>query len=269
MDIELPMTLRKLVRAYSDLPEVEAIGLGGSRAYFLADAQSDYDLYVFTQDAIPLDTRRTIAHQFDSNPEIGNPWWGDEDALYDGSVGYDLSFWNVQDFETHLRGVIEHHRPSLGFSTSFWFTVRHAIILFDRGDWLTRIKEFAEAPYPEPLRDAIVRLNAPLLRSAHASYRHQIELAIGRNDNVSVNHRITAFLESVFDIVFAITRTLHPGEKRQLTWMATLGESVPASLDRHIRDLVLSIGDPSLNTVLPALDAVCDDIDAMIRTMED
>lgn len=269
MDIELPMTLRKLVRAYSGLPEVEAVGLGGSRAYFLTDAQSDYDLYIFTRAAVPLDTRREIANQFDSTPEIGNPWWGDEDALFDGNAGYDLSFWNVQDFETHLRGVIEKHRPSLGFSTSFWFTVRNAIILFDRDTWLAGIKELAHAPYPDPLRDAIVRLNTPLLRSAHASYRHQIDLAIGRNDLVSVNHRIAAFLESAFDIIFALTRTLHPGEKRQLTWLPTLGESVPAELDRHIRELLVSIGDPSLTTVLPALDAVCDDIDAMIRTMQE
>lgn len=269
MDIELPMTLRKLVRAYSDLPEVGAIGLGGSRAYFQADAQSDYDLYVFTRADIPLDTRRKIASQFDSSPEIGNPWWGDEDALYDGSAGYDLSFWNTGDFETHLRGVIEEHRPSLGFSTSFWFTVNNTIILFDRDDWLANMKQLADAPYPDPLRDAIVRLNAPLLRSAHASYRHQIELAIGRNDLVSVNHRITAFLESAFDIIFALTRTLHPGEKRQLTWLATLGDSVPTVMDRHIRELLLSIGDPSLTTVLPALDAVCDDIEAMIRATQE
>ena len=69
-----------LVQAYSALPQVTAIALGGSRASVQEDSLSDFDVYIFTTAPIPLDLRRDLAARFDTDPEIANPWWGDEDA---------------------------------------------------------------------------------------------------------------------------------------------------------------------------------------------
>ncbi len=51
-----------------------------------------------------------------------------------------------------------------------------------------------------------------------ASYYEQIKKALTRNDFVSVNHRISAFLASYFDVIFALNETLHPGEKRLMNY---------------------------------------------------
>jgi hypothetical protein len=261
-------TLNLVVDAFSALPEVTAIGLGGSRASGQDDMLSDIDLYVFTTAAIPLPVRRSIALNFDPTPEIGNPWWGDEDAWFAGSTPYDVIFWDAGNFATELHRVIEMHQPSPGYSTSFWFTVRNATCLYDREGWLAELKTLAEKPYPEGLRNAIIAFNAPLLRNVHASYRRQIEHAVKRKDPVSINHRVAAMLASVFDIAFAVTKTLHPGEKRQLVWLAEQGESVPPRLQSHIRDLLRAAGHADSNEILGAVDAICDDIDVMISTVE-
>ena len=46
------------------------------------------------------------------------------------------------------------------------------------------------------------------------SFDKQIKKALDRNDFVSVNHRTAAFVASYFDVIFAVNRLTHPGEKR-------------------------------------------------------
>jgi hypothetical protein len=263
----LPAAVAAIVDRFSRRPEVIAIALGGSRATGHVDAHSDCDVYVFGDGRVPETIRREIALRFDPNPEIGNPWFGDEDAWMDptGGVAVDLVFFGHEWFEARLREVIERHRPAPGYTTAFWHTARHADPLFDRDGWLARMRELAATPYPEPLRRAIVAYNHPLLRTAHASYRNQLELALERSDAVSVQHRTTTLLASVFDILFAAFRTLHPGEKRLLDHLDALGEGAGRDFARQIRDLLTACGNPDGSDVLPAVDALCDALDRLLQ----
>lgn len=257
-------TLDIVVETLSALPQVVGIGLGGSRTANLGDGASDHDLYVFGTAPVPLEVRRDLGLRFDPSPEIGNPYWGDEDAWSADGTWFDLSYWDTAGFEAGLRRVIEEHRPTNGYSTSFWYTARNLQPLFDRDGWLRRIGELAARPYPDGLANAIIRLNHPLLRSIHASYRNQVARAITLDDPVSVNHRVAELLKTAFDIVFAHHRQLHPGEKRQLQVMAIL--SGTERLDAEIRALLVACGSPSYDGLLARVDAVCDAVDAMLAS---
>jgi hypothetical protein len=70
----------------------------------------------------------------------------------------------------------------------------------------------------------------------------QIAAAIRRNDTVSINHRVAAWLASYFDIIFAVNSRFHPGEKRLLSQIAEL----PDLPDGAIADvlIVLSMSAP-------------------------
>jgi len=50
----LPNAVQEIVATLSAQPEVTAIALGGSRCTGFADAESDYDIYVFVESEIPL-----------------------------------------------------------------------------------------------------------------------------------------------------------------------------------------------------------------------
>ena len=257
----------QIVEALSARQEVHAIALGGSRTAGRADLASDYDIYVFVDGDVPLDARRALARRFEPAPEVGNTWFGPGDEWTEAATGtsVDVMYWQRDDFERDLRDVIERHRPSLGYSTAFWYTVRYATPLYDRSGWFADFQALAAHPYPDALREAIIDFNHPLLRTTHSSWRHQIELAMGRDDPVSVNHRVTALIQSVIDIIFALHRTLHPGEKRLLTHIAALGEAAHERYEPLIRAVLRATSAPVADHLLEAIDALCDAIDEAIR----
>lgn len=265
--IALPDTVRQIVDELSACRHVSAMALGGSKVGQLADEGSDHDVYVFTTGDIPLELRRDLAERFDPDPEIGNTWFGPGDEWTDHTTetAIDLMYWDRDWFEGQIRDVIERHRPSLGYSTAFWYTLRHSVPLFDHKGWLAILKALAESPYPEELRRAIIARNHPLLRTTQASYRHQIKLAIHRDDPVSVNHRVTALLASVFDVVFALNRALHPGEKRQLSHVAELKWTQSAEFDQRVRSVLRAAAAPVRRELLTAIDDLCDAVDASLR----
>jgi len=61
-------------------------------------------------------------------------------------------------------------------------------------------------------------------------YLRQINAAIVRQDPVSVNHRVAAWLSSYFDILFAMNGQFHPGEKRPLIYAEEL-TNLPSGAD--------------------------------------
>lgn len=95
------------------------------------------------------------------------------------------------------------------------------------------------------------------------SYDRQIKKAQERGDIVSVNHRITAFLESYFDVIFALNRQTHPGEKRQVQLCKKYCTLLPKDFEENINALMKSISDGGSYEIVTAmvnnLDEILDD----------
>jgi hypothetical protein len=241
------------------IPEVEAVVLGGSRISQFDDDRSDIDLYVYASDMVPTSLRAEIAGGA-GRAEIGNSFWEPGDEWIDGASGVsvDVMFRATSWIEAQLDRVLLRHEASVGYSTCFWYNVRSSSPLFDRSGWFHTLQKRASQPYPGELKHAIVAKNYPILRTNLSSYLHQIELALERNDPISVNHRAAAMLASYFDIVFAVNEQPHPGEKRLLQVAEALcpnlptgmGERVPAFLSALPGDQVLE----RANTMLDGLD---------------
>ncbi len=58
-----------------------------------------------------------------------------------------------------------------------------------------------------------------------------------RNDLVSINYRTTAFLESYFDILFALNKLTHPGEKRMVQFLKEKAEILPTNFEENLKKL--------------------------------
>lgn len=175
-------------------------------------------------------------------------------------IHVDVMFRSTAWIEDQLDRVLNRHQASVGYSTCFWDNVRGSRALFDRAGWFAALQESARIPYPDELRRAIVAKNHPILRGTHSSYLYQLRRAVSREDGVSVNHRIAALLASVFDILFAVNRVPHPGEKRLLAIVETRCEKIPAGFAAQVNALVTGEGD-----VLESVKGLLDGLDGLLK----
>jgi len=259
----VPEACLEVAGYYARLPAVVAVALGGSRSVDVADKDSDFDLYVYTQAELDPGARAGIARENSIRAEVDNRFWEPGDEWLDRSgIHFDVMFRSMAWIEDQLERVLERHEASTGYSTCFWANVFYSRILFDRDGWFTRQQQRARSTYPEELRSAIIAKNRPILRDTLSSYRHQIERALRRGDRVSVQHRVSAALASYFDVLFALNRQPHPGEKRLLDWAEARCAIRPVGCRRQVEALLTAAGDGP--GVLNAFDAVMDGLDALL-----
>ncbi len=236
------MYFNLLWNEFAALPEVEAAALGGSRAGSDYDEKSDYDLYIYCTSIPGESTRKRILEKCCRYMEIGNSFWELEDdcTLKDGT-DIDILYRNIGDFSQTVRSVAEEHTAYNGYTTCMWHNLLHSRILYDKNGELESLQNKYRIPYPEELRANIIRKNMRLLTGNLPSYDMQIKKAFDRGDMVSVIHRTAAFLESYFDIIFAMNRLTHPGEKRMVQYAKEQAEILPAGFEENLDRLFQSM----------------------------
>ena len=229
-----------LINELISLPQIEAIALGGSRAGVYYDEQSDYDVYLYCTSSVPEQTRRELLNKYCRYLEIGNHFWELEDnCTLNNGVDIDILYRNLDDFVRDVASVVEECRPRNGYTTCMWHNLQTCRILFDRNGRLSSAKQRFDVPYPEQLKERIISQNCRLLRGTLPAYSGQILKAANRDDSVSINHRITAFLESYFDILFALNKQTHPGEKRLIPYAQENCKKIPQHFEENLNRLLL------------------------------
>ncbi|MDE7178128.1 MAG: DUF4037 domain-containing protein [Lachnospiraceae bacterium] len=198
--------------------------------------------------------------------EIGNSFWELEDdcTLKDG-VDIDILYRNLEDFSRDIHSVVEKHIAHNGYTTCMWHNLIHSRILYDKNGKLTTLQNKYNVPYPDGLKDNIIKQNLRLLRGNLPSYDLKIKKAIIRKDWVSVNHRTAAFLESYFDIIFALNKLTHPGEKRMLQYAKEQAEILPVNFEENLNCLFQNLfTDPDM--VLRTLTAIIFAVESVMET---
>ncbi len=258
--------LANLIAArYSALPQVEAVVLAGSHTTQVSEPDSDIDLYVYWHAEVPMEERGVIAETSAIHVEVNNQFWEPGDEWIDEATGIhvDVMFRHTRWIEEQLERVLGRHEASVGYSTCLWHNVITSKLLFNRNGWFATLQANSKQPYPDELRHRIVAKNYPILRDTVSSYLNQIRSAVRRCDKVSVNHRITAFLASYFDIIFAINRLPHPGEKRILQIVEAQCKELPTKMRDQVHNLLTASS--SEDAVIGYADALTDGLDELLR----
>lgn len=244
--------IMNILDEFKQFPQVKAIALGGSAAASTADTTSDIDIYVFTTEDIAIKDRESIIKPVSSKYEIGGEYFGAGDEFFvdEAGVQLDVMYWNTGWFENVVKNIWKKHYPANGYTTCFLYTLNIFNIIYDPENWLINLQKSIQTPYPAQLKKNITERNMKLMmEKPFASYFEQIEKAIKRNDLNSVNHRISAFMASYFDVIFAMNEMLHPGEKRLLKYAIENCKILPADFETNINQLYNS----NLHDVSPVL----------------
>ena len=235
--------LEIILKEFTEIPEVEAIAIGGSTAAMTSDNNSDIDIYIFSKTGIQIAKRKDIIKPISSKYEIGGEYFGSGDEFLVDKINQqlDIMYWDVSWFENIIDNVWIKHYPSNGYTTCFLYTLKNFNIIYDKNNWLKSLQEKINTEYPLELQKNIIKRNLMLMKDKpFASYYEQLEKAINREDYVSINHRISAFLASYFDVIFAKNKLLHPGEKRLVNYALNNCKILPKDFKKYVEEL--SIG---------------------------
>lgn len=228
----------KLFNDIINLPEVEAIALGGSRAGNVYDEKSDYDVYVYVTEDIPENKRGEIFAHYCSVTEIGNHYWETEDnCTLNNGVDIDIIYRSLDDFAAGISRTVDECEATNSYTTCMWHNLLNSKIIFDRSGRLSELQKRYNVPYPKALRKNIIERNMKLLSGVLPSYDMQIKKAAGRGDTVSINHRTAEFLASYFNIIFALNDLTHPGKKRLVQLCREKCKILPNNFEENLNGL--------------------------------
>ena len=227
--------IQELYKEFSQLKQVEAIALGGSRAGQDYDQNSDYDVYIYLNSPIDEETRQIILSNYCSYMEIGNQFWElEDDCVLNNGIQIELIYRSLESFEQELNTTVFQHRAQNAYTTCMWHNLITCKILYDKNGKLEKYKNKYSIPYPKQLKENIIKRQLELIDSSMPAYPKQIKKAILRKDFVSINHRITEFLASYFDLLFAINEITHPGEKRLVQLCKKQCKILPKNFEENL-----------------------------------
>ena len=263
----LDARLNEIATALGEVEAIEAVVLAGSRVASGGDAGSDVDLYVYAREPVSLSQRAAVANRFADRVEVGNTFWEPGDEWIDRQTGLqiDIMYRSPGWIEDQLDRVLLRHEASIGYSTCFWHNVLHSrSSVRSASDGIEHCRAWADRPYPQPLQQAIIARNHPILRQTLSSYSRQIERAVERGDSVSVQHRLTAMLASYFDILFAVNALPHPGEKSLLRIASARCAKQPPGMVSEVESLLAMAAYPADARVLDRVTTLLDGLDALL-----
>jgi predicted nucleotidyltransferase len=263
-DERIPELIAPVVRAASSLPGVAAISLGGSYASGTADAASDVDLHVYWRE--PLAERATrhaalaaVADAGSQVREVGE--WGLEDHLYVGGRLVELIYVHLGNLEALVDRAYGEGLSDEGFATTQLAYVAGGAPLLDSRGELAALRERL-ASYPEATRRRLLSGLPELLRA----YLGQLRKAQARGDLLFVQHRRYTVQMVFFNLLFALNRRYHPGEKRLLAHGERCRAKPERMTERWEGIARLPADDPAL---AEGLEELVDDLGQLVEALEE
>ncbi len=265
--------LSHLTSSLAEVPGIQAIVLGGSRARGSAHPASDYDIGLYCSEARPLDTDllQTVVKDIADDPGattvtrfgewgpwiVGGAWLSVEgkkvDLLYRRTDEVERVMTDCRNGTVLMAYQAGHPH---GFCSAIWMgEIAYCQPLHDPQGLVARLKSIA-LPYPRPLREALIqRFQWEILFGIENA-----ELAIARDDRTHIAGSLYRSLGCIAQVLFALNERYLINEKGALHEAARLPLTIPHLAER-VDDVWRMIGEG-------AFAAACDDVRKIDRQLK-
>ena len=232
-----------LLKEFSDeaikTNDIDAIVLSGSKTSLINDEMSDYDIYIYSKEKVNIETRKNFIEKYSSYYELGNDYFEHGDEFIIDDICFDFTYRDLSFAENEINYVWRECNSKIGYTTAFLYNIKNSKIIYDKDSKFQNIQNELNKEYPDKLKENIIKKNLAVMKDKKcASFFEQLEKAIKRKDIVSVNHRVSAILTSYFDILFALNKELHPGEKKLIKYVYKLCKLIPENFENDIANII-------------------------------
>jgi hypothetical protein len=267
--------LQRLVPALADVPGVNAVVLGGSRARGTATENSDYDVGLYFSEARPLDTdrlREAVRHLVEEPSAAAvtpvgewGPWIVGGAWLTIGGRKVDLLYRNCDAVTRVIHScraglVTMDYQPGHphGFCSAIWMgEVALCQPLHDPHGAIAGLKKLT-SPYPEALRDALIRrFQWEILFSIENG-----EVAAARREQTHIAGCTYRALACLGQVLFALNGRYLINEKAALQEAAGFPLTIPDLMER-VTNVWQLIGREDFGAAFATLRAVDHELKAL------
>ena len=197
-------------------------------------------IYIYSNTAFDFDKIHRIIMKHSSSTNNANMSFGCEDDIVfsDGTIVEIISRTIDESLDILYQSLIK-HIPKQGFSTVEVNNILNGIILYDKDNKLQSIRDRFKVEYPQELKNNFISLNRDMLHGKAPSIDKEIIKSLKRKDFVTMQRWCNLFLESYFDILFAINERYHTGENKMLQYALDNFSRLPKDVSRHVNALCI------------------------------
>lgn len=231
--------LKKFLDEAIKTNDIDAIVLSGSKTSLINDEMSDYDIYIYSKEKVNIETRKNFIEKYSSYYELGNDYFEHGDEFIIDDICFDFTYRDLSFAENEINYIWRECNSKIGYTTAFLYNIKNSKIIYDKDSKFQNIQNELNKEYPDKLKENIIKKNLAVMKDKKcASFFEQLEKAIKRKDIVSVNHRVSAILTSYFDILLALNKELHPGEKKLIKYVYKLCKLIPENFEDDIANII-------------------------------
>jgi predicted nucleotidyltransferase len=279
LDMQYDPLLERMVPALADVPGIDAIVLGGSRARGTADDSSDYDigLYYSTVNELDTDQLLQVARNLVNEPSTAvvtrvgewGPWIVGGAWLTIAGRKVDLLYRSVQAVAQVIDAcragrISMDYQPGHphGFCSAIWMgEIALCQPLHDPQGTIAGLKALA-LPYPKPLRGALIR-----------RFQWEILFSIENGETAALRAEPTHVagcayraLACIGQVLFALNERYLINEKSALQEAAGFALTIP-DLSNRVANVWQLVGDKEFGPALATLRTIDKELKAVTHAL--